>query len=190
MRIAYHVVTERPMEKGQILRFDGASQTGVFRRVMEKRGAVEAIYAHPDQFDADSMEHHTRVALRELALEEVRKERFPDFPSRLNCLYVSATMEEAEIWAESFIRWGRPTYHIVKVRLAGRIFEGDACNCFDASADRERNLARAQRYWMNLPNEQGKPPVREILADGEIDVLEIVREIRKNISEEEKRLPQ
>ena len=171
------------MENGQILRFDGASQTGVFRRVMEKRDAVEAIYANPERFDADALEHHTRVALRELALERVRAEQYPQFPSRLNCLYVSSTLEEAEIWAAGFIRWGRPTYHIVKVALNGRVFEGDAHNCFDAELDEERNLMMARRYWANEPNEKKVPPVREILADGEIEVLEIVREIRRNVTE-------
>lgn len=35
------------------------------------------------------------VALRELALEEVRKEKYPQYSSRMGCLYVSKTFEEA-----------------------------------------------------------------------------------------------
>lgn len=183
LKIAYHVVTERPMQAGQILRFDQDMLTGVARRVNEKAGTVEQIYAHPELFVGEELEHHTRVALRELALEEVRSSRYPQYPSRLNCLYVSETLDEAEIWAKSFVRWGRPTYHIVKVSLTGRVFAGDAHNCFDATTDRMQNLSLAERYWRNLPNEYGKTPVREILADGEIKVLEIVREIRKNLNQ-------
>ena len=176
--IAYHVVTDRPMHAGQILLFNETSETGVARRVREKRAAVEQICAHPDRYDADSMEHHTRVALRELALEDVRKRKYPHFPSRLNCLYVSRTLEEAEIWAQSFIRWQRPTFHIVRVALHGRVFTGDAHNCFAAATDWEANLLLAERYWQNLPNLHNLPPVREILADGTIEVLEIVKKIR------------
>ena len=29
------------------------------------------------------LDHHLKVALRELAIEEVRKEKYPEFPSRL-----------------------------------------------------------------------------------------------------------
>ncbi len=180
-QIAYHVVTERPMHAGQILLFDETSETGVARRVREKAVAVEQIYAHPDRYDADSLEHHTRVALRELALEDIRRQKYPHLPSRLNCLYVSETLEEAEVWAESFIRWQRPTFHIVCVALHGRVFTGDAHNCFAASTSREANLLLAERYWRNLPNLHNLPPVREILADGTIEVLEIIQEIRKNI---------
>lgn len=182
-QIAYHVVTERPMEQGQILRFDGASETGVASRVRGKEAMVRQIYGEPEKFKADELEHHTRVALRELALERVRTEKYPQYPSRLNCLYASATLEEAEIWAASFVRLGRATYHIVKVALKGRIFEGDAHNCFDAELNEEKNLTMARRYWENEPNEKGVPLVREILADGEIEVLEIVREIRRNLLE-------
>ena len=32
-------------------------------------------------------------------LENVRKERFPDFPSRLNCLFVCFDMDDVEFWA-------------------------------------------------------------------------------------------
>ena len=32
-------------------------------------------------------------------LENVRKESFPDFPSRLNCLFVCFDMDDVEFWA-------------------------------------------------------------------------------------------
>ena len=150
---------------------------------MDRRGEAERIYAHPEQFCAEELEHHTRVALRELAMEQIRREKYPQLPSRMNCLYVSKTMEEAEMWARLFVQWGRPTWHIVKVELKGGLFEGDANNCFDASTDRRQNLAWAERYWQNLPNLRGEPVIRELLADGEIEVLEIVRVICGNIRE-------
>ena len=62
----------------------------------------------------------------------------------------------------------------------GRIFAGDACNCFDGTPDRERSLELARNYWLNGPNSAGRP-VKELLVDGDIEVAEIIREINRNI---------
>ena len=37
--------------------------------------------------------------MRELALEEIRKEKHPNYPSRLNCLYVTKEKETAIDWS-------------------------------------------------------------------------------------------
>lgn len=168
------------MAVGQKIVFDEENRSGVYRRVMEKRPMAEAIYAQPEKYDEAQLEHHTAVALRELALEEVRAAKYPHLPSRLGCLYASFTPEEAEKWAALFVQWGRPTYHIVKLAVS-RWFEGDAWNCFRATLSHEENLALAERYWRKLPNLQGEPPMTELLVSGEITVVEIVREIRGNL---------
>ena len=112
---AFHVVTERPMQVGQHIRFDTAYHNGVYRRVMEKRAVVDEIYAHPERYEAAALEHHTSVALRELALEEVRQAHFPSYPSRLACLYVSECLSDAEKWAELFLAWKRPTLSLIHI---------------------------------------------------------------------------
>ena len=138
---------------------------------MEKAALVQDIYAHPQQYDSNRLEHHTAVALRELALEEVRKTDYPQFPSRLACLYVSDTPEEARQWENYFIKLRRPVFGIVQLKITGRRFVADANNCFAPSLCREENLRLAHRYWQNLPNAQQESPLREILADGRISVL-------------------
>lgn len=168
---AYHVVTERPMAVGQVICFDETHHSGVWQRVMEKAALVQDIYAHPQQYDGNRLEHHTAVALRELALEEVRKTDYPQFPSRLACLYVSDTPEEARQWENYFIHLRRPVFGIVKLKITGHRFAADANNCFTPSLYREENLRLAHRYWLNLPNLQQEPPIREILADGVITVI-------------------
>lgn len=178
---AYHVVTDRPMQAGQRILFDETHHSGVYQRVQEKMDIVRDVYAHPEKYQAEKLEHHTSVALRELALEEVRREKYPDYPSRMSCLYVSGTLEEAEKWAAFFAKIGRPTYHIVRLSIDGRCFIGDATKCFDGRLSHQENLRLAERYWRNEPDEQGEPPVCEMLVDGEITVLEIVKEINANI---------
>ena len=80
---AYHVVTERPMRLGQHILFDGARHSGVYERVMAKRDIVDDIYKNPRKYQDEALEYPVVVALRELALEEVRREKYPDYPSRM-----------------------------------------------------------------------------------------------------------
>lgn len=179
--IAYHVVTDRPMKVGQHIIFDKEQHNGVHKRVYDKLEIVKDIYEHPEKYNAETLEHHTSVALRELALEEVRQKMFPEFTSRMSCLYVSNTLEEANQWCESFIAWGRPTYHIVKLKIQGNRFIGDAHNCFDGRLKKEENLILAERYWKNKPNQKSESPIMEILVDGDIEVVEIVKEVNMNL---------
>lgn len=84
------------MKCGQHIIFDENHHSGVYERVQEKMEKVHDIYENPDKYDEKTLEHHTSVALRELALEEVRRKKYPQFPSRMSCLYVSRTLKEAE----------------------------------------------------------------------------------------------
>lgn len=72
---AFHVVTDKPMDLGQQIVFDETHHSGVYQRVMDKLDIVKDIYDHPDKYDEDELEHHISVALRELALEEVRRKK-------------------------------------------------------------------------------------------------------------------
>ncbi len=173
--VAYHVVTERPMYVGQHILFDADHHNGVYHRVQEKLPLVDEIHSNPERFRGAKLEHHLAVALRELALEEVRLQRYPHYPSRMACLYVSKDPRDCEMWARLFMDWKRPTLQIVKLRVNGPVFIGDAINCFDGSVCHDENLANALRYWENAPNSEQKPPIREVLAGGDIEVVQILR---------------
>jgi hypothetical protein len=178
---AYHVVTDRPMELGQHIIFDDDHHSGVYQRVMMKAGLVGQIYSQPDKYPADSLDYPTMVALRELALEQVRSEKFPHYPSRMACLYVSREVEDAHKWGEFFARIGRPTYAVVELKITGRVFTGNACNCFDGTPDKAVNLVKADHYWQNLPNEDNEY-IWEMLADGDIEVVRVIEEINANLA--------
>lgn len=182
-KIYYHVVTERPMQLGQILTFDKEHHSGVHNRVYSLKDKVNDIYNNPDKYINEEFDHHTKVALRELALEEVRKQKYPNYPSRLASLYVSNSLEEAEIWYNYFINLGRPTYQIVKVAVNGNSFTGDACNCFDGTVDKKYNYEQAEVYWQLKNNNKGKKPIFETIVDGEIRVIEIVRNNKEEIKQ-------
>lgn len=179
---AYHVVTERPMYVGQQIIFDENHHSGVYQRVYGKLDIVNDIYFNPSNYNAENLEHHTSVALRELALEEVRQKKYPQYPSRMGCLYVSRTLEEAENWGKFFAEIGRPTYHIVKLEIEGNCFVGDATKCFQGQLSKEENLKLAEIYWESEVGESSQQTVREMLVDGHITVVEIVKEINANIA--------
>lgn len=173
--IVYHAVTEKPMHIGQHIVFDENHHNGVWQRVNEKLAIVNDIYNYPEKYRNIELEHHTSVALRELALEKVRLNKYPNYPSRMACLYVSKTLEEAEKWFDYFISLGRPTFQIVKLKVNGNVFCGDAEKCFDGKLTEKENLILAEKYWEN--KDFDKASIIEMLVDGDIEVIEIVKEL-------------
>ena len=169
----YHVVTEKPMYVGQHIVFDENHHNGVWQRVNEKIDIVCDIYNNPKKYKDIELEHHTSVALRELALEQVRVEKYPNYPSRMACLYVSKTLEEAEKWLDYFVSLGRPTFQIVKLQVNGNMFYVDAENCFDGKLSEKENLILAEKYWKN--EDFNESSIIEMLVDGDIEVVEIVK---------------
>lgn len=169
----YHVVTEKPMYVGQHIVFDENHHNGVWQRVNEKIDIVCDIYNNPKKYKDIELEHHASVALREIALEQVRVEKHPNYPSRMACLYVSKTLEEAEKWFDYFVSLGRPTFQIVKLQVNGNMFYGDAENCFDGKLSEKENLILAEKYWKN--EDFNESSIIEMLVDGDIEVVEIVK---------------
>ena len=176
MEVVYHVVTEKPMIKGQKIIFDVNNYNGVHNRVMTFKRIINGddVRGSLADFIKSDLDRWAKVAYREIALEKVRCEHYPFYPSRMACLYTTRTLQEAEKWAAYFQEIGRDVYSIVKLKVHGNIFDGDACNCFDGTDDDAENIKKAHHYWaMDMKNEK---PVIETLVDGEIIVDEILQE--------------
>lgn len=173
---AYHTVTERPMFLGQHIIFDENHRSGVYERVIDTLAIVRDIYNDPVKYSDTELEYPVVVALRELALEEVREKIYPDYPSRMSCLYVSETLDEAVRWADYFISLNRPVFQIVMLKITGKKFKGNASKCFYATVNKNENLELAKQYWENKAPLPDKPPVNEILASGDIEVIKIIKE--------------
>ena len=89
----YHVVSDRPKQVGQHFVLDENHPNGVHDRVYAEMNTVEDIYKNPEKYKRVKLSHNVDVALRELALEKVRKKKYPQYPSRMAALYVSKTYE-------------------------------------------------------------------------------------------------
>lgn len=149
--IFYHVVSDKPKFVGQRFKVDEEHPYGVYERVQEQMEIVEDIYKNPEKYEGIELSHSVDVALRELALEKVRKEKYPQYPSRMAALYVSKTYEEAGRRADYFARLGRPIYSVAKIEVNGRFYYGDVYKCFDGTISEEENLRQAEIYWLTDP---------------------------------------
>ena len=72
---------------------------------------------------------------------------------------------------------------VAKIKVSGNCFYGDAYKCFDGTVSEEENIRMAEIYWQNGPNEDGHEPITEVLVDGDIEVVEIMKVINANIKE-------
>lgn len=177
----YHVISDVPKRAGEHLIMDEEHPNRVYMRVQEHKETIEDIEKNPEKYKDAELSYPLQVAIRELALEKVREEKYPQYPSRMASLYVSKSFKEAEQWGDYFAKLGRPTYGIAKIKVNGRVYEGDAYKCFDGCIDETENLKMAETYWRNEENEDGHRSIVEILADGDIEFVEIVKEINANI---------
>ncbi|BCN30832.1 DUF2441 domain-containing protein [Anaeromicropila herbilytica] len=174
----YHVVTERPMYEGQSIVFDDEHHNSVYHRVMTCKRilAGENVTGDLADFIRTDLDKWSKVTYRELSLEKVRKEEFPQYPSRMACLYTSQTLNEAKQWAKFFEEIGRNVFSIVKLKVNGSIFSGDACNCFDGVSEESVNDLKSRNYWRIARLYDN--PVIETLVNGEILVDKIIEEYR------------
>lgn len=84
---------------------------------------------------------------RELMFEEVRKELNSNLPSRLKCLYVCKTKKEIKDWINIFSRTNKKDFQIVKLKLTGKIFIGDASFILRQNISLNKKKEQAKMYW-------------------------------------------
>jgi len=173
--IVYHAITERPMTVGQTIIFDSEHHNGVYNRIMTCKQILDGENPQGElaDFIRSDILNWIGTTFRELAMERVRASEYPQYPSRLACLYTAKTFDEAKEWALFFKRVGRKTYGVAKIRVEGEVYEGLATNCFDGTTDMNANTERARHYWSNGESED--PPITEVLAAGRLTVLEITQ---------------
>ena len=73
----YHVISDIPKHKGEHILLDENHPNGVHQRVYAQMETVKDIYNNPEAYRGKELTHVVDVALRELALEKVRKEKYP-----------------------------------------------------------------------------------------------------------------
>ena len=107
---------------------------------------------------------------RELMFEEVRKEEYTDLPSRLKCLYVCKTKKEMNDWINIFNKTNKKDFQLLKLKLTGKIFVGDASFILRQNISLNRKKEQAKMYWSG----KKKDNINEYLFVGTAVVEEVL----------------
>lgn len=189
----YHIVTRTKMFKGQVLTFDKTKNNALYRFFFEKEKVskkgedfIEVMYSNYTseglnlgKDDADlaiSYIDQTIRAIRETIVEMVRLQEYPNYPSRLACLYATKSYEDALKWKKVFDSFNRKPLQIVKLKVIGNCFEGDGGLLpKEDGVPFSKKIEQARVYWEgHVENE-----LSELLVDGSMEVVEIIDDFTK-----------
>ncbi|MGG2015275.1 DUF2441 domain-containing protein [Bacillus sp. S10(2024)] len=189
-KYVYHIVTRKKMNLGQIINFDKKQNNTLYhfffeREQLNAKGEdfIQILQNHYTDKGLNLNKENTEVAIkyvdqtiraiREVIVEMVRLQEYPDYPSRLSCLYAAKNYEDALKWKELFDSYNRNVLQIVKLRVIGNSFEGDG-NLLpkEDGTPFSQKIEQAREYWKgNVKNE-----LPELLINGTIEVVEIIND--------------
>ena len=182
--IFYHANSGKELEVGDTLIFNSSTHNKMYEEVynneykLNNMDANELLCNKKKSSDLSNEElnlllntiNNDAFVLRELALEEIRKEKYPDYPSRLNCLYVTKVKEDAVNWSNILKRNNKECKQILTLECTGELFIGDGNLMKRQNISYQEQLNNADKYWSNKTNE-----VPEYLFYGEAKVIGIDR---------------
>ncbi|MGW6149702.1 DUF2441 domain-containing protein [Bacillus mycoides] len=185
---AYHIVTRKKMKIGQIIPFDKNETNTLYRFFFERKqlnsigeDGMKILNNHYKNDELHINNENAKVvmnymdqtirAVRETIVEMVRLQEYPEFPSRLSCLYASKSYEDALKWKALFDSYNREVLQIVKLRVIGSSFEGDG-NLLpkEDGIPFSQKIEQAREYWKGNVNNE----LPELLINGNIEVVEII----------------
>ncbi|KAB2451919.1 DUF2441 domain-containing protein [Bacillus sp. CH126_4D] len=185
---AYHIVTRKKMKIGQNIHFDKNQTNILFHFFFEREhlnsngeDSIQILKEHYTNEELHIKNDNAKVvmnymgqtmrAVRETIVEMVRLQEFPEYPSRLSCLYAARSYENAIKWKALFDSYNREVLQIVKLRVIGNSFEGDG-NLLpkEDGIPFSQKIEQAREYWRG--NDSNELP--ELLINGEIEVVKII----------------
>lgn len=182
--IFYHAYSGEKVNVGDVLVFNSGTHNKMYDEVYNNEYKIDGIDANEllinkkrnndREFSVEEFElvlntvNNDAFVLRELALEEVRKSKYPAYPSRLSCLYITKTKDDAINWIKILKRNKKKCKQVLTLELTGEIF------CFDGNlmkrqnASYQKHLENAELYWNSINSNNS-----EILFYGEAKVIKI-----------------
>ncbi|PEA75830.1 hypothetical protein COM04_23465 [Bacillus wiedmannii] len=189
----YHIVTRKKMNIGQIIHFDKNQTNTLYRFFFEREqlnssgeDGIKIINNHYKNEELHIKNENAKVVMsyidqtirtvRETIVEMVRLQEFPEYPSRLSCLYAAKSYEDALKWKALFDSYNREVLQIVKLRVIGHCFEGDG-NLLpkEDGIPFSQKIEQAREYWKGAVNNE----LPELLINGKIGVVEITDDFSK-----------
>lgn len=190
--ILYQVATDRDYKIGDILHF-GDIYNGNGNRVFNSKfnNGIEAYhnvgfnYANSKKVlknkhlvvEMSKALSESDFVLRELAAEEVRKEKYREYPSRLKCMFLSDKREVVLENLKKMHQKGFGThFQAIAVKLEGKLFYARSKFLMRNGSSYGEYLSIADEYWGQDQNSTEE--VKEILFEGKAEVIEIIDEYR------------
>ena len=183
--IFYHANSGNELSIGDILIFNEETYNKMYDEVYNREFNINGIDANEllinkkknndTNFSVEEFEiilntiNNNSFVMRELALEEVRKNKYPNYPSRLNCFYVTKEIEDAINWSNILKRNKKQCKQILKLECTGELFVGDGSLMKRQNISYQKHLDNAEKYWGNKAIE-----TPEYLFYGKAKVIEIM----------------
>lgn len=190
--VLYQVATDRNYKVGDIIYFNKDIPNGQFNRVFncdfrlnEIRPSDEMYAVAKRKFkkfksknDIYSIAHileYYDVAIKEIALEEVRKDKFPTLPSRLHCMYLSISkdivLQNIKTMASNREKNGK-VFQAIAVKLNGTIFKAGKVYVSREAKSFNYYKEKANDYWKQKGLKDNE--VQEVLFEGTAEIVEIL----------------
>lgn len=113
--------------------------------------------------------------IRELAVENVRKTKYPHLPSRLKCMFLTDSKEDCLKGLKKFYQKGHGKFfQAVAVKLNGEVFFVRDKVMPRLGLSYLEYLKLADEYWGQDQNSKGS--TKEILFVGDAEIVEIIDE--------------
>ena len=109
-------------------------------------------------------------------LETIRKDKYPDYPSRLNCLYVCYNLEDVEFWAiQKSDIYGRE-FKVLTLETSEPVywFSADSYNMYFCGQRNDLHQSCVEFWESNRKTVIDKLADREGLTNGVAIVVEIM----------------
>lgn len=129
----------------------------------------------PKTNNLDNMDSEKRQIEEEL--ESIRKVHFPDYPSRLECLFVCYDMRDVEFWAIQKSDIHGRLFKVLTLETSEPVFwfSADSYNKFFNKQRSDLRKACIEFWESNSNTEIDKMEDREGLTKGPAKIVEIIR---------------
>ena len=158
----YHLVSNNHWNEGDEIEI-GAEGYGMWNDVYN----FSAMSEINTEAEKDRTIEEYDFIIRELAAEEVRQKEFPNFPSRLRCLWLCEDIKDCKKRVATYRRLGKKVDQIVKVELNGKILNVNPENLPKSRKTYNEYMQCARKFFTD--NEKRENSV--IMFTGKLKVI-------------------
>lgn len=119
--------------------------------------------------DAQNILRGVNIFKREQALEQVRKEKYPNLPSRKHSIWL-CDKNQLEFWEEALSNTDI-NLDLYKVLVTGNLFKSSDCFIPNNYSNYETNLVEAEQYWNPIFTNEEQERKAEYLFQGKLKIL-------------------